>query len=104
MDLANLDSLALVALLGATGWVCVSRWRWRLENNWPLAYYILLVVFANIHWGTVNPYVLYVAVISALFLRFEFLNERLVILVKIIETGCLISIGLRFLKLLFYGI
>lgn len=103
MDLASLDSLALWSLLGATAWVCVSRWRWRLENNWPLAYYVLLVIYANLNWGKINPYVLYVSVISALFLRFEFLHERLVFLVKVIESICLAMVGYRLMKLFYYG-
>lgn len=91
--MSNIGFVFTVALLAGSLWLAATRFRLRLENNWPLVYYFGAVVHLNSYAGTLNPYVVYVAVVCALLLRFEFLNERLVALVRIIEVACLLHIS-----------
>lgn len=91
--MSNIGFLFTVGLLAGTLWLAFTRLRLRLDNNWPLVYYFAAVVYLNLYPLTLNPYVAYVAVICALLLRFEFLSERLVALVRIIEVVALVHIG-----------
>lgn len=91
--MSNIGFVFTVALLAGAVWLAATRFRLRLENNWPLLFYFGAVVHLNSYVGVLNPYVVYVAVICALLLRFEFLNERIVTLVRFIEVGCLLHMG-----------
>jgi hypothetical protein len=91
--MSNIGFLFTVGLLGGTVWLAVTRLRLRLDNNWPLVYYFAAVVYLNMYPLTLNPYVAYVAVICALLLRFEFMSERLVVLVRLIEIVALAHLG-----------
>jgi hypothetical protein len=93
-----MGSIALLATFGltvATVWLAIMRPRMRLDNSWPLFYYLGLVVYLNSLELVLNPYVVYVAVVCALLLRFEFMNERLIFFVRIIELGTLLHICWR---------
>jgi hypothetical protein len=72
----------------------------KLENSWPLFLYLLMVVYSNSYDQVLNPYVLYVSVVCALLLRFEFLNERLVFFVRWVEVICLGWVAYTMFKLL----
>jgi hypothetical protein len=93
MEVPGIGLLLGFALAVATVWLGVNRWTIKLDSNWPLIYYALLVVFSNMFPNLLNPYVLYLAVICGLFLRFEFLNERMCFFIRIIEVGCFVHIG-----------
>jgi hypothetical protein len=86
--------LAFVLLLG-TVWLAIARFQTKPDTSWPLVYYFMLVAFLNAYELVLNPNVVYVAVVCALLLRFEFLNERLIFFVKIIEFSTLVHIGYR---------
>ncbi len=98
--MSNVGFLFTAGLLVGSIWLAATRLRMRLDNNWPLVYYFAAVVYLNSYPLVLNPYVVYVAVISALLLRFEFMNERLVALVRIIETIALIQVGWTLLGVL----
>lgn len=91
--MSNISFLFSVGLLGGTVWLAISRLRLRLDSNWPLVYYFAAVVYLNLYPLTVNPYVTYVAVICALLLRFEFMSDRLVAMVRILEIIALANVG-----------
>ncbi|WP_321477652.1 hypothetical protein [uncultured Paludibaculum sp.] len=78
--------------MGAT-WIGINRFRMRLENTWPLLFYLGLVFYLNTYDRVLNPYVVYVAVVCALFVRFEFMNERVVFFVRFVEVAALVQIG-----------
>ena len=80
--LFNVITLGVMAL---TAWVAVKRFAWRLESNWPLAYYALLVVYMHSFEGSLDKYWVFSGIICALFLRFEFLPRPLVIIVRALE-------------------
>ena len=84
--------LSFVLLLG-TVWLAIARFQTRPDTSWPLVYYFTLVVYLNSYELVLNPNVVYVAVVCALLLRFEFLNARVVFFVRIIEFGTLVHIG-----------
>jgi hypothetical protein len=94
--MGNVGLLFTVCLLLATVWLAFSRFRMRLENSWPLIYYLGVVIYLNGFERVLDPYVVYVAVICALLLRFEFLNERLVFFVRLIEVCALAHMAWRF--------
>ncbi|MCL4795569.1 MAG: hypothetical protein KJZ84_13475 [Bryobacteraceae bacterium] len=93
MELSNAGLLLTFALAVATVWLAINRFGLKLENNWPLVYYGLLVVFLHMYPLVLNPYVIYVAVVSGLLLRFEFLNDRIILFVRIVEMLCFAVIG-----------
>ncbi len=63
-----------LVLMGLTIWLGMSRQTTKLENNWPLFYYVYLVGYLKVYEGGLDPYMVYVGVVSALFLRFEFIG------------------------------
>jgi hypothetical protein len=101
MDLSNAGLLLTFALAVATVWLAVNRFSLKLENNWPLIYYGLLVLFSNMYPMALNPYLLYLAVLCGLMLRFEFLNDRIVFFFRIVEMVCFAVIGWRLFGILF---
>jgi ABC-type iron transport system FetAB permease component len=72
----------------------------KADTSWPMMFYLVLVSYSNQYDQAVPAYVLYVSVVCALLLRFEFLNERLIYFVKIIEVICLVIIGYVLLTIL----
>lgn len=93
----NIEFLFTVGLLAGTVWLAASRLRMRLDSNWPLLYYAGAVVYLNTYHLVLNSYVVYVAVVCALMLRFEFMSERLIALVRLIEVAALAHAGWRLL-------
>ena len=93
MNFSGIGMLLGFALAVATLWLATNRWSIKLDSNWPLVYYFLLVVFANTYANIINPYVLYLAVVCGLFLRFEFLNDRIILFIRLIEIICFVHIG-----------
>lgn len=104
MGYANAATLLLIALLLGALWLTFSRFRYRADLNWPLVYYFALVAWHVAHPLMMNEYLVYAAVVSALFLRFEFMNERFALLFKIVETVCLVALAWRFFQLIMLGI
>jgi hypothetical protein len=95
MDVGNIGLLLTFCLGLAAIWIAFSRFRMRLDNSWPLIFYLALVIYSNTYDRVLNPYLLYVAVICALLLRFEFMNERIVYFVRIVEVAALALIAWR---------
>jgi len=98
--MSNIGILFTFSLLMGTIWLGLSRFQMRLESSWPLVYYLFLVIYLNQHELVLNPYVVYVAVICALFVRFEFMNERVIFFVRILEVAALAHIGYCLLTVL----
>ena len=74
MYLLTLTNLFALVLMGLTVWLAVSRQTTRLGTNWPLLYYVFLVGFLKVFEGSLDPYMVFVGLVSALFLRFEFMG------------------------------
>lgn len=101
--MGNIGLLTTFGLMLATAWIGFIRFGMRTENNWPLIYYTILVLYLNNYDLVLNPYVVYVSVVCALFERFEFLNERMIFGIRIIEVVCLSHIGFRLYIALYRG-
>lgn len=82
-------------LLGVTIWVGVSRFTSKLENNWPLFYYVFVVLYQKTFDGALDPYTVYVGVVSALFLRFEFMGGWFLKFVRSVELAVLCYVVYR---------
>lgn len=95
MQISNIGLVLTFALTVATLWLGVNRFSMPTESNWPLAYYALLVALANSLPGLLQPEILYVAVVAALMLRFEFMNRRLTNCIRLVEMACFTVIGWR---------
>ena len=100
MDASNTGLVATFALLMGATWIAFMRFRMKPDTSWPLVFYLVLVVYSNQGNRGIPPYVLYVSVVCGLLLRFEFLNTKLIAIVKIVEIICLSIIGYALLKLL----
>jgi hypothetical protein len=88
-----------MALLGGTVWIGAARFSIRQESNWPLLYYLAVFVYLRTFEGSLNPYWVYVGVINALFLRFEFLGGKLESLLRVVEIVFLCYILWRGIQL-----
>ena len=89
----NVGLLLSFVLAVSTAWLAFARFQTKPDNNWPLVYYFFLVGFLNADELVLNPNVVYVAVVCALLLRFEFMNERVVFFVRLVEVASLMNIG-----------
>jgi hypothetical protein len=91
--MGNVGLLFTFCLLVGTLLLAFTRFRMRPESSWPLVYYLGVVFYLNAIDLVLEPYVVYVAVIAALLLRFEFMNDRLVLFVRVVEFATLAHIG-----------
>ena len=83
-------------MLGLTLWLVVGRFKARADSNWPLFYYLALVAYHQGFVGRLNPGVVYTAVVTALFLRFEFMGGWFNILLRFLELASLLYFCWRF--------
>ncbi|MEZ5401693.1 MAG: hypothetical protein R2729_18615 [Bryobacteraceae bacterium] len=67
------SNITTVVLLVLTMWTLIVRYKGRPDTNWPLIYYLLLVLYHQATPEGLNAFSIYVGVIAALFLRFEFM-------------------------------
>jgi hypothetical protein len=77
-------------LMGLTVWLVVSRFTKTLESNWPLVYYLGVVIYSKVFEGVLEPYWVFVGVVSALFLRFEFMGGFFLKFVRSVEAVVLV--------------
>jgi len=94
-------SICTLILIGLTIWVIVARIRGRLESNWPLVYYALILVYWKAFEGGLSPYWIYVGLVSAVLLRFEFLGGVVLTFVRVMEFMFLGYVIVRGLQLIF---
>ena len=83
-------------MLMFTVWIIITRFRAKPDTNWPLFYYLAVVAFHLSVPGVLNDLILYVGVVSALLLRFEFLGGFLAVVVRILELVCLALLAYQF--------
>ncbi|MBL8228619.1 MAG: hypothetical protein JNL98_09080 [Bryobacterales bacterium] len=94
----NITTLCLLVL---TIWVTWTRHRTQLENNWPLFYYLLLGIYSKKFEESFDPTVIFLTIVMAFLLRFEFLGGRPLLVVKVLESIGLVYIALRCIGLVF---
>ena len=67
-------SIVTMVIMGLTFWLAAARFSLRNESNWPLFYYLLLFGYMQSYNGAIEPSFMYISVVAALLLRFEFLS------------------------------
>jgi hypothetical protein len=81
-----------VGLLAAFGaFIIYTRFRNRLDSNIPLMFYALMIVYVN-KWEGPPAWLVYAGLALALVLRFEFMNETLTRIVKLLDIGAVCAI------------
>lgn len=76
-----------VVLLLFSVWLIMARFKIRQDSIWPFVYYALLVVFHQAMQGLLAPLPIYIAVVCALFLRFEFMSKAFRWVFRLAEAG-----------------
>lgn len=94
----NITTFLLLAL---TVWTIYSRYRTRLENNWPLFYYLALVAYTRKFEQVMDFNYVLVAIVCAALLRFEFLGGWFVKVLQFVETAALGYVIIRCVSSLF---
>lgn len=89
-----------MVLMGLTAWLGAARFKSKLESNWPLFYYLALVGYLKRFDGSFDPLMVYVGVVSALFLRFEFMGGWFLRLVQTVELFILAYVVYRGFQLI----
>jgi len=98
--MGNVGLLLSFLLLCGTMWIASARFRMRTDSNWPLVYYTVLVSYLNSYDLVLLPWVVYAGALSAIFQRFEFLNERFVFGLRLLEVCALAHVGLCLARVL----
>ena len=75
-----------------TVWMLTARYRGVLESNWPLFYYVGLVVYSLMFASFLDPAWVYAGVVCGLLLRFEFMGGIFLKLIRLIEFVVLLYI------------
>lgn len=78
-------NLTTLLLLVFTVGLIVFRFTRRIDSNWPLVYYLLVALYAKVFVGTLEPEWVYAAVVTALFLRFEFMGGWVTRFFRLVE-------------------
>jgi hypothetical protein len=94
----NLTTLIVVAL-AMVGIIMLLRKRY--DSNLPLFFYFVVLVFTNSTDRELNPLLLYIGLVFALLLRFEFLNNGFSKVVAFVATGSMSLIAFIFLSEVF---
>ncbi|MBK5291757.1 MAG: hypothetical protein JJE04_08800 [Acidobacteriia bacterium] len=91
------SNVTTAIMFGLTVYLMVARFKSRQDWIWPLFYYLFLVIYHQSFPGKLHPWVVYLGVVTALLIRFEFLPPRLNNAVRTIEF-----LGLSFLAYSFF--
>jgi hypothetical protein len=60
-------------VIAVTIWVMRVRFSSPIDTPWPMVYYLFLVIFVRSNEGEFNNYVIFMGVVCAMFLRYEFM-------------------------------
>ncbi len=82
----NMTTILIVAVASAAILMLLRK---RYDSNLPLFFYFVALVFTNMTDRTVNPVLMYIGLIFALLLRFEFLSPGFSKLIAILTTTSL---------------
>lgn len=68
-------NITTAVALVLTLWVVAARIRGARESNWPLLYYLGIILYSYQYPGYLEPRLIYAGVLAGLFLRFEFMGR-----------------------------
>jgi hypothetical protein len=78
-------TVTTAVMLGLTLWLLIARLRGRLETSWALFYYVGLATYNSMFPGALDLSWLYLGVLSALVLRFEFMAGWFLKVVRVVD-------------------
>ncbi len=87
--MSNAASVTTVLMAAMALYVIYTRLKNWLESNVPILYYIFLVIYMKAVDGSVPIWLSLAGLCCALILRFEFMNEFFIRVVKFIEIAIL---------------
>jgi hypothetical protein len=90
--------VSIALLMAATVFMMFLRGRKPLENNWPLYYWVLMLI-VTLNYETWDERVILVGAVTGLVLRFEFLGDAFVKVFRFVEFCVWIYILLAGLQL-----
>jgi len=79
-------------MLGLMCWLLIGRLRGQADSTWPLVFYAALVGFHQAFPGRLVSYPIFIGVVTALLLRFEFTGDRLGALLRAVEILMIVLI------------
>jgi hypothetical protein len=94
----TLFNVITLMLMAATVLVAARRFGARVDSNWPLAYYGVLVAYWRGYAYTLDTYWVLGGLLCGLILRFEFLGgavEKLIRALEILVFGYVIFCGVK---------
>jgi hypothetical protein len=77
-------TVSVILLMAFTIGMIIVRGRKPLENNWPLYYWMIILLF-TLTWESWDERLILVGAIAGLILRFEFLGESFVKMFRFVE-------------------
>jgi hypothetical protein len=98
---SDLEILALI-VCGFTCWLFAVRGRMQSESNWPLAFYLALVLYQKTAGQFLEANFIYAGVVCAMMIRFEFMSQGFVKVFRFIEAICLIYVIWRCLEFVLF--
>ena len=99
--LTDLGALAM-AMMVITILLVYMRPKIVTDSNWPLLYFFALVVYQKMYDDIMSPYPIFVGVMCAAMIRFEFMSARFVKYFRWLETLTLVYVLWRLLGFLLY--
>lgn len=96
----TLFNVVTLFLMVVTAFIAVKRFTLRVDSNWPLAYYVVLVAYWRGFAYTLDHYWVLAGVLCALLLRFEFLGGAAEKLIRAVELAVFAYVVLRCAKLI----
>ena len=87
--MSNAASVTTGLMAALAFWVIYTRLKNWLESNIPIFYYVFLIIYMKAVEGSVPLWLSLAGFSCALILRFEFMNEFFIRVVKFIEMAIL---------------
>ena len=86
-------------MLGLMFWLLIGRLRGKADSTWPLVFYAALVAFHQAFPGQLVSYPIFIGVVTALLLRFEFTGDRIGAMLRAVEILMIVLIISDFVSL-----
>ena len=77
-----------LAFIILTIWMMRARFTAPVDTSWPLVYYFFLVLFIRSNEGEFNNTLIFIGIVCALFMRYEFMAG---FILRVFRTGELLS-------------
>jgi hypothetical protein len=90
--MSNAASVTTALMAAFALFVIYTRFKNWLESNVPLLYYLALIIYMQAVEGSVPMWLSLAGLCCALILRFEFMNEVFIRIVKLVEMVVLVII------------